>query len=62
MKVLMFCREFPHHTSGGLVTAYYGLSKGLTSIAGIEIQHYFENIKTERAFFKDIYPFTKKHK
>ena len=37
MKVLMFGWEFPPHISGGLGTACYGLTKGLTSLGGIEI-------------------------
>lgn len=37
MKVLMFGWEFPHHISGGLGTASYGLTKGLSSIEEIEV-------------------------
>ncbi len=37
MKVLMFGWEFPPHISGGLGTACYGLTKGLTSFSDIEI-------------------------
>ncbi len=37
MKVLMFGWEFPPHISGGLGTASYGLTKGLSSIEEIEI-------------------------
>jgi glycosyltransferase involved in cell wall biosynthesis len=37
MKVLMFGWEFPPHISGGLGTACYGLTKGMTNIPGMEI-------------------------
>ena len=37
MKVLMFGWEFPPHISGGLGTACYGLTKGMTSLGGVEI-------------------------
>ena len=37
MKVLMFGWEFPPHISGGLGTACYGLTRGMTSIPGLEI-------------------------
>lgn len=37
MKVLMFGWEFPPHISGGLGTASYGLTKGLSSIEEIEV-------------------------
>ncbi|MEZ5103682.1 MAG: glycosyltransferase family 4 protein [Draconibacterium sp.] len=37
MKVLMFGWEFPPHISGGLGTACYGLTKGLTELDGIEV-------------------------
>lgn len=37
MRVLMFGWEFPPHISGGLGTASYGLTKGLTSIPGMEV-------------------------
>jgi len=37
MKVLMFGWEFPPHISGGLGTACYGLTKGLSSFDDIEI-------------------------
>ncbi|MBN2635207.1 MAG: glycosyltransferase family 4 protein [Prolixibacteraceae bacterium] len=37
MKVLMFGWEFPPHISGGLGTACYGLTKGLTELNNIEI-------------------------
>jgi len=37
MKVLMFGWEFPPHISGGLGTACYGLTKGMTSFPDIEI-------------------------
>jgi hypothetical protein len=37
MKVLMFGWEFPPHISGGLGTACYGLTKGLSSFKDIEI-------------------------
>jgi len=37
MKVLMFGWEFPPHISGGLGTACYGLTKGLTSIPDMDI-------------------------
>ncbi len=37
MKVLMFGWEFPPHISGGLGTACYGLTKGLTHISGTDI-------------------------
>ena len=36
MKVLMFGWEFPPHISGGLGTACYGLTKGL-SLNGVEV-------------------------
>ncbi len=37
MKVLMFGWEFPPHISGGLGTACYGLTKGLSHISGTDI-------------------------
>ena len=37
MKVLMFGWEFPPHISGGLGTACYGLTKGLSQIKDLEI-------------------------
>ena len=37
MKVLMFGWEFPPHISGGLGTACYGLTKGMTSLSDMEI-------------------------
>jgi glycosyltransferase involved in cell wall biosynthesis len=37
MKVLMFGWEFPPHISGGLGTACYGLTKGMTSLGDMEI-------------------------
>ena len=37
MKVLMFGWEFPPHISGGLGTACYGLTKGLTELGGVDI-------------------------
>jgi glycosyltransferase involved in cell wall biosynthesis len=37
MKVLMFGWEFPPHISGGLGTACYGLTKGLTSFDDVGI-------------------------
>jgi glycosyltransferase involved in cell wall biosynthesis len=37
MKVLMFGWEFPPHISGGLGTACYGLTKGMSHIPGLEI-------------------------
>ena len=37
MKVLMFGWEFPPHISGGLGTACYGLTKGLSHVNGMEI-------------------------
>ncbi len=37
MKVLMFGWEFPPHISGGLGTACYGLTKGMTSFNDMEI-------------------------
>ena len=37
MKVLMFGWEFPPHISGGLGTACYGLTKGLTSFDDINL-------------------------
>jgi glycogen synthase len=36
MKVLMFGWEFPPHISGGLGTACYGLTKGLSNM-GTEV-------------------------
>ena len=36
MKVLMFGWEFPPHISGGLGTACYGLTKGLSKFEDIE--------------------------
>ena len=38
MRVLMFGWEFPPHISGGLGTACYGLTRGMSSIPGLEIQ------------------------
>lgn len=37
MKVLMFGWEFPPHISGGLGTACYGLTKGLSKIHDLEV-------------------------
>jgi len=37
MKVLMFGWEFPPHISGGLGTACYGLTKGLSKIDDLEV-------------------------
>lgn len=37
MKVLMFGWEFPPHISGGLGTACYGLTKGLSKCADLDI-------------------------
>lgn len=37
MRVLMFGWEFPPHISGGLGTACYGLTKGLSAIENLEI-------------------------
>ena len=37
MRVLMFGWEFPPHISGGLGTASYGLTRGLSSIPGMEV-------------------------
>ena len=37
MKVLMFGWEFPPHISGGLGTACYGLTKGLTAFDDMEV-------------------------
>lgn len=37
MKVLMFGWEFPPHISGGLGTACYGLTKGLSMLGDMEI-------------------------
>ena len=37
MKILMFGWEFPPHISGGLGTACYGLTKGLSEIEGLEV-------------------------
>ncbi|MDX1284426.1 MAG: glycosyltransferase family 4 protein [Draconibacterium sp.] len=37
MKVLMFGWEFPPHISGGLGTACYGLTKGLSELDDVEV-------------------------
>jgi glycosyltransferase involved in cell wall biosynthesis len=37
MKVLMFGWEFPPHISGGLGTACYGLTKGLSTIPNLDV-------------------------
>ena len=37
MKVLMFGWEFPPHISGGLGTACYGLTKGMSKIEDLEV-------------------------
>lgn len=37
MRILMFGWEFPPHISGGLGTACYGLTKGLTQVGGNEV-------------------------
>jgi glycosyltransferase involved in cell wall biosynthesis len=37
MKILMFGWEFPPHISGGLGTACYGLTKGLSELNDIEV-------------------------
>jgi len=38
MRILMFGWEFPPHISGGLGTACYGLTKGLTKIPDLKIR------------------------
>ncbi|MCF8362902.1 MAG: glycosyltransferase family 4 protein [Prolixibacteraceae bacterium] len=38
MKILMFGWEFPPHISGGLGTACYGLTRGLSNFKDIEVQ------------------------
>jgi glycogen synthase len=38
MKVLMFGWEFPPHISGGLGTASYGLTRGMSKIPGMKIK------------------------
>ncbi len=38
MRVLMFGWEFPPHISGGLGTASFGLTRGLTKIPGLQIR------------------------
>ncbi len=38
MRVLMFGWEFPPHISGGLGTASYGLTRGLTNLPGLQIR------------------------
>ena len=37
MKVLMFGWEFPPHISGGVGTACYGMTRGLSTIGDLEI-------------------------
>jgi glycosyltransferase involved in cell wall biosynthesis len=37
MRVLMFGWEFPPHISGGLGTASYGLTKGMSSLGDVEV-------------------------
>jgi glycosyltransferase involved in cell wall biosynthesis len=37
MRVLMFGWEFPPHISGGLGTASYGLTKGMATLADLEV-------------------------
>jgi glycosyltransferase involved in cell wall biosynthesis len=37
MRVLMFGWEFPPHISGGLGTACYGLTRGLSQVPGIQV-------------------------
>ncbi len=37
MRVLMFGWEFPPHITGGLGTASYGLTKGMTTIDDVEV-------------------------
>ena len=37
MKVLMFGWEFPPHISGGLGTACFGLTKGLSELKNVEV-------------------------
>ncbi|MDP3432324.1 MAG: glycosyltransferase family 4 protein [Bacteroidota bacterium] len=37
MKVLMFGWEFPPNISGGLGTACYGLTKGLSKLSGVDV-------------------------
>ena len=37
MKVLMFGWEFPPHISGGLGTACYGLTKGLSGFKDVSV-------------------------
>jgi len=38
MRVLMFGWEFPPHISGGLGTASFGLTRGMTKIPGLQIR------------------------
>jgi glycogen synthase len=37
MKILMFGWEFPPHISGGLGTACYGLTKGLSKFHDVDV-------------------------
>ena len=37
MRVLMFGWEFPPHISGGLGTASYGLTKGMSTLEDLEV-------------------------
>jgi hypothetical protein len=37
MKVLMFGWEFPPHISGGLGTACFGLTKGMSTLSDMEV-------------------------
>jgi hypothetical protein len=37
MRILMFGWEFPPHISGGLGTACYGLTKGLSKFHDVEV-------------------------
>ena len=37
MRVLMFGWEFPPHISGGLGTASYGLTKGMSTLDDLEV-------------------------
>jgi glycosyltransferase involved in cell wall biosynthesis len=37
MKILMFGWEFPPHISGGLATACYGLTKGLSKVPDLDV-------------------------
>jgi glycosyltransferase involved in cell wall biosynthesis len=67
MRVLMFGWEFPPHISGGLGTACYGLTRGMSHIAGLDVTFVVpkmwgdEDQSTIRLLAAGNFPIRKKH-